>query len=211
MPRRNPHQRLAVPAKSAAGTALPPSCLTCLPLRLTPLCAARAPLPPCSLKTGRVVIILQGRFAGRKAVIVQAHDDGHGDRKFGHAVGTRLLALRDAIFCPIYFPCAGGPAIACPRCSRLPRLTPPAAPCVAVAGVDKAPKRVAREMSKKKFNKRTSVKPFVKYVNYNHLMPTRYNLDVADKLKGLLGDDTLTNEEKRKAALKTLKTTLDER
>lgn len=123
-------------------------------------------LPLCSLKAGRVVIILQGRFAGRKAVIVQAYDDGHGDRKFGHAV---------------------------------------------VAGIDKAPKRVTRSMSQKKFNKRTAVKPFVKFVNYNHLMPTRYNLDVADKIKALLGDDTLTNEEKRKSALKTLKTTLDER
>ena len=66
-------------------------------------------------------------------------------------------------------------------------------------------------MSKKKFNKRTSVKPFVKFVNYNHVMPTRYTLDVHDKLRSMLGDDTLTNEEKRKAALKTLKTTLDER
>jgi hypothetical protein len=42
----------------------------------------------CSLKSGRVVIILQGRFAGRKAVVVQSHDDGHGDRRFGHALGA---------------------------------------------------------------------------------------------------------------------------
>ena len=80
-----------------------------------------------------------------------------------------------------------------------------------VAGVDRSPKKVTRDMSKKKFNKRTSVKPFVKYVNYNHVMPTRYTLDVADKIKTLVNDETLTNEEKRKAALKTLKTTLDER
>jgi large subunit ribosomal protein L27e len=29
-------------------------------------------------------------------------------------------------------------------------------------------------MGKKKIQKRTTVKPFVKYVNYNHIMPTRY-------------------------------------
>ena len=32
-------------------------------------------------------------------------------------------------------------------------------------------------MGKKKMAKRSKVKCFMKVVNYNHLMPTRYNLD----------------------------------
>ena len=38
-------------------------------------------------KGGKVVIMLAGRFAGRKAVVVKATDDGNGDKRFGHAVG----------------------------------------------------------------------------------------------------------------------------
>jgi hypothetical protein len=45
-----------------------------------------------SLKTGRVVIVLQGRYAGRKAVIVKTYDEGEGDRKFGHCVGASARA-----------------------------------------------------------------------------------------------------------------------
>lgn len=33
-------------------------------------------------------------------------------------------------------------------------------------------------MSKKLVAKRSKVKPFLKLINYNHLMPTRYSLDV---------------------------------
>ncbi len=165
-----------------------------------------------------MVIILQGRFAGKKAVIVQAYDDGHGDRKFGHAVGEWMARLEWWA----HRRCGGGHS-ACfrgassSRCARLTSGSPAGPPPLfsallfAVAGVDRSPKKVTRDMSKKQFNKKTSVKPFVKFVNYNHVMPTRYTLDVADKIKALLGDDTLTNEEKRKTALKTLKTTLDER
>jgi hypothetical protein len=39
-----------------------------------------------------VVIILSGRYAGRKAVVVKASDDGNDSKKFGHAIGmSRLL------------------------------------------------------------------------------------------------------------------------
>merc|ERR1711959_269654 len=34
--------------------------------------------------------------------------------------------------------------------------------------------KVTRSMSKEKIQKRTKMKPFLKYVNYTHLMPTRY-------------------------------------
>ncbi len=39
--------------------------------------------------------------------------------------------------------------------------------------------QVNRNMSAKLKAKRSTLKPFVKLVNYNHIMPTRYNLDVA--------------------------------
>merc|ERR1711994_550554 len=33
-----------------------------------------------------VVLLLSGRYAGRKAVIVKSYDDGTGDRQYGHAL-----------------------------------------------------------------------------------------------------------------------------
>ena len=51
-------------------------------------------------------------------------------------------------------------------------------PHAIVAGIERAPLKVTKKMDAKKVTKRTKVKPFVKLVNYNHLMPTRYSLDV---------------------------------
>merc|ERR1712055_260203 len=81
------------------------------------------------MKPGKVVIVLAGRYAGRKAIIVKQQDDGTQDRGYGHAL---------------------------------------------VAGIDRYPRKVTKTMSKKKLTKR-----FVKVINYNHLMPTRYSVDVA--------------------------------
>ena len=38
-------------------------------------------------KSGKVVIVLAGRYAGRKAVIVKTSDEGTDSKKFGHAIG----------------------------------------------------------------------------------------------------------------------------
>jgi large subunit ribosomal protein L27e len=38
------------------------------------------------LQPGKVVIVLAGRFAGRKAVIVRNFDDGAAGRPYGHAL-----------------------------------------------------------------------------------------------------------------------------
>ena len=40
-----------------------------------------------SFKSGKVVVVLAGRYAGRKAVVVKATDDGTKEKAFGHAVG----------------------------------------------------------------------------------------------------------------------------
>merc|ERR1712026_311978 len=38
------------------------------------------------MKSGKVVLLLSGRYAGRKAIIVKSYDDGTGDRPYGHAL-----------------------------------------------------------------------------------------------------------------------------
>merc|ERR1739838_434253 len=85
------------------------------------------------MKSGKVVLVLGGRFVGRKAVIVKNYDDGTTDKPYGHAL---------------------------------------------VAGIDRYPRRVTRDMGKKKLKMRSKIKSFVKVVNYNHLMPTRYSVEL---------------------------------
>jgi len=43
-----------------------------------------------SLQPGKVVILLTGRFAGKKAVIVKNNDEGAAGRSYGHAVVVGL-------------------------------------------------------------------------------------------------------------------------
>lgn len=50
---------------------------------------------------------------------------------------------------------------------------------------------------------------FIKTVNYNHLMPTRYTLDV--DLKATVTPDVLENSTKKVAARKEAKKVLEER
>lgn len=45
------------------------------------------------LKPGRVVILLNGRFAGRKGVVVKSYDDGSSDRPYGHGRRTQSMPL----------------------------------------------------------------------------------------------------------------------
>lgn len=58
-------------------------------------------------------------------------------------------------------------------------------------------------MSKKKVERRSRIKPFVKLVNYTHVMPTRYTLD-AD-LKDTVTVDLLKDASKKKEARKAIK------
>mmetsp|Transcript_92430 Transcript_92430/g.264072 ORF Transcript_92430/g.264072 Transcript_92430/m.264072 type:complete len:146 (-) Transcript_92430:99-536(-) len=107
------------------------------------------------IKSGKVVVLLQGRYAGRKAVVVKTYDDGSADRKFPHAV---------------------------------------------VAGIDRYPRKITKAMDKKKIEKRSLIKPFVKHVNLTHLMPTRYQCDfdlkkvVEEGLKDQSGNGTMRKE-----------------
>lgn len=91
------------------------------------------------MKSGKVVLVLSGRYAGRKAIIMRTFDDGTSDKQYGHAL---------------------------------------------VAGIDRYPRKVTKRMGKSQLKKRSKIKPFLKVLNYNHLMPTRYSVpDVTnDKL-----------------------------
>ena len=80
------------------------------------------------MKSGKVVVVLSGRYAGRKAIIVKNNDDGSNDRPYGHAL---------------------------------------------VAGIDRYPLKITKNMGRKLVRKRTRIKSFVRVLNYNHVMPTR--------------------------------------
>jgi large subunit ribosomal protein L27e len=65
-------------------------------------------------------------------------------------------------------------------------------------------------MSKTRQEKRSKVKPFIKVINYNHLMPTRYTLEL-EGLKSVLNADTFKEVSQREEAKKTVKKVLEER
>ncbi|GLU18005.1 hypothetical protein SLE2022_343280 [Rubroshorea leprosula] len=116
------------------------------------------------LKPNKAVILLQGRFAGRKAVIVRSFDDGTRERPYGHCL---------------------------------------------VAGISKYPAKVIRKDSSKKTAKKSRVKAFVKLVNYSHVMPTRYTLDV--DLKDVVTADALQSRDKKVTTGKEIKKRFEER
>ena len=62
----------------------------------------------------------------------------------------------------------------------------------------------------KKVAKRSKCKPFIKAVNYNHLMPTRYALEL-EGLKGIVSNETFKEESARQDAKKQVKAIFEER
>merc|ERR1712154_698658 len=117
------------------------------------------------MKSGKVVLVLHGRFAGKKAVIVKNYDDGTGEKPYGHAL---------------------------------------------VAGIDRYPRKVTRKMGKKKLKMRSKIKSFVKVVNYNHLMPTRYSVDLAFE-KSVVNKDVFRDPSLKRKARREVKAKFEER
>ena len=133
---------------------------------LYPYQITHASLPPSfptphnnSIKPGKVVVVLAGRYAGKKAVVVKALDEGSADKKFPHAI---------------------------------------------VCGIDVAPRKVTRTMNKKTIKRKTKVKPFIKSLNYTHILPTRYAVDIDLKKAEEQTDD-------KKALKRAIRKTLEER
>merc|ERR1712226_899525 len=102
------------------------------------------------IKSGRVVIVTAGKYAGRKAVVVKETNEGTQDRLYGHAL---------------------------------------------VAGIDRYPRKVTKSMGKKKIAGRNKMKPFIKVINYNHVMPTRYSVDIPVN-KEIVNKDSLKDATK---------------
>ncbi|KND94117.1 60S ribosomal protein L27-A, partial [Tolypocladium ophioglossoides CBS 100239] len=79
-----------------------------------------------------------------------------------------------------------------------------------VAGIERYPSKITRRMSKARQEKRSKIKPFIKVINYNHLMPTRYTLEL-EGLKGTISGETFKEVSHREDAKKTVKKVLEER
>ena len=60
-------------------------------------------------------------------------------------------------------------------------------------------------MSAKKIERRIKVKPFVKFVNYNHIIPTRYMVANDIDLKQVASEDKMANKETRKQMKKEIR------
>ncbi|KAI5120526.1 hypothetical protein M0805_004534 [Coniferiporia weirii] len=116
-------------------------------------------------KPGKVAIVLQGRQAGKKVVVIKQLDEGTKERPYPHAI---------------------------------------------VAGVERYPRKVTRRMGAKKLERRSKVKPFIKTVNYSHLFPTRYTLEL-EGLKGVVSPDTFKEPSQREDAKKTVKKLFEDR
>lgn len=65
-------------------------------------------------------------------------------------------------------------------------------------------------MGAKKVAKKTKVKPFVKVINYNHLMPTRYTFDV-EAIKSVVTSEALADPTQKETAKKEIKKEFESR
>lgn len=83
-------------------------------------------------------------------------------------------------------------------------------PHAIVAGVDRYPRKITKRMGAKKVAKRSKVKAFVKAVNYNHIMPTRYAFEL-EGLKNSVTDETLREESQRVDAKKNIKKVFEQK
>jgi len=64
-------------------------------------------------------------------------------------------------------------------------------------------------MSTAKIQKRSKMKPFVKYVNYNHIMPTRYMVDI--NVKDIATEAAMDSEAAREELKKEIKKRFEDR
>lgn len=114
------------------------------------------------MKPNKVVLVLNGRYAGKKAVIVKQMDDG---KPYSQAL---------------------------------------------IAGIARYPRKIITRLSKKKIERRCKIKTFVKFVNYNHLMPTRYTVDISFDPKKV-SRNALTDPNRKRLARLEVKQKFEER
>merc|ERR1711934_1103018 len=80
-----------------------------------------------------------------------------------------------------------------------------------VAGIERSPRKISRRMSSKKIDRKSKIKPFVKFVNYTHLLATRFTVKDDFDFKNIVTEEALETPEARKEAVKALKGKLEER
>lgn len=83
-------------------------------------------------------------------------------------------------------------------------------PHALVAGVERYPTKVGKSAGAKKAAKRSKVKPFIKAVNFNHLLPTRYTVEIED-FKAAVSTETFEEPTKREEAKKLIKKAFEDR
>ena len=66
-------------------------------------------------------------------------------------------------------------------------------------------------MSNKKFDRKCRMKPFVKFVNYNHMLPTRFVIKDDLDFKNVVTEEKIANPESRKTVKAELKKQLQAR
>ena len=66
-------------------------------------------------------------------------------------------------------------------------------------------------MSKKKIERKSRMKPFVKYVNYNHMLPTRFMIKDDLDFKSSVSDEKMAAPEGRKQMKAEVKKQLQDR
>lgn len=66
-------------------------------------------------------------------------------------------------------------------------------------------------MSQKKIDRKSRIKPFVKYVNYNHLLATRFMVKEDFDFKASITDEKMDTPEGRKGSKAEIKKILEER
>ena len=179
---------------------------------------------PCiaRVQPGKVVILLTGRYAGKKAVIVKNNDDGTSGRPYGHAIVAGLAKEPRKVGSilspthPLYQQYSGAchqPStcawqLTCPPCAghqevvhqeagkevkgqgEQPGPCPEASsfPCACTC-------ELCKNADGHSISIHVALQTFLKVVNYQHLMPTRYTLDV--DLKSLVTADVVENSSKR--------------
>lgn len=65
-------------------------------------------------------------------------------------------------------------------------------------------------MSIAKIKKRCKIKPFVKHINYNHIMPTRYSVSELE-VKSIVNANTIKKLDSRIATRKELKASFEDK
>ncbi|VEL26008.1 unnamed protein product [Protopolystoma xenopodis] len=117
------------------------------------------------MRPGVVCLVLRGRFAGRKGVIIKSFDEGSQEKQYGHAL---------------------------------------------VVGIDRYPRKIIRRMGKRRQESRCKIKPFVKVLNYNHLLPTRHMVDMGVETR-LVNKKALEDIKARRRAKQEAKMKLQKR